>query len=204
MGYRKLEPKPRLKNRNMQDMVTPGRNFVHNGATAYFAIPCFYQEIRHPVRVRPHNRLVHDHLGWPNPQHRDRSCQAWDFANCTCRLGIECYTGCGSMSCGRERTCRKYIDMSRLFPIHLTREGYGNPVVEMTDPPAGLVASAWIDDVDDWVVRVLFDAQVESAVAEPVTVPFVVKVTRTDLHNKVHRDIVSLGKLTVLPAPLGA
>ena len=57
---------------------------------------------------------------------------------------------------------------------------------------------------DDGVVRVLFDAQVESAVAEPVTVPFVVKVTRTDLHNKVHRDIVSLGKLTVLPAPLGA
>ena len=74
----------------------------------------------------------------------------------------------------------------------------------MTDPPAGLVVSAWVDDVDDWVVRVLFDAQVESAVAEPVTVPFVVKVTRTDLHNKVHRDIVSLGKLTVLPAPLGA
>ena len=50
----------------------------------------------------------------------------------------------------------------------------------------------------------LFDAQVESAVTDPVTVPFVVKVTRTDLHNKVHRDIVSLGKLTVLPAPLGA
>lgn len=206
MGYRKLERKPRPKNRNMQDTATPGRIFVHNGATAYFAIPCYYQEVRHPVPAKLHDRLVHDHRGWPDPRSRDRSCQSWDFARCECRRGLlPPYVGIQSERCGCEGTCRCYVDMARLFPIHLTREGYSKASVNMMGKPQELNAIAWIDEKDDWVVRVLFDAHITTDADyefKPITIPFSVKVSRYNSQGQVqNRDIVSLGELTILPAP---
>lgn len=202
MAYRKLQPHKPHRNRTMQDTVTPGRTFVHNGATAYLAVPCWYHELRRPKPVRPHNRLVHDHMGWPDPRRPDRGCQNWDFAECRCSKGhyVEGphvpYTG--HAGCGMHRHCRDYIDLRKFFPVHLTEEGYTKAVVDMENPPAGVKAEAWIDEANDWVVRILFDVAIPN-MTEPLRLKYTVRVER-GTGNRIHRDIVTIGVLDILPA----
>ena len=84
-SYRIDEPRPPKRQRSMQDTVTPGTVFVHQGTTAHLAIPCFYQEAHAPIHAVPHDRMLHDTLGWPTPEHPDHSCQEWDFDRHCCR-----------------------------------------------------------------------------------------------------------------------
>ena len=80
---------------------------IDNGTISYISIPCFYEEY--------HDRVMHDHVGWPSPDHPDKSCQL--------------PSGCEHIA----------------VPIDLKNEGYKTVEVSMIDPPEGLVISGTID-----------------------------------------------------------
>ena len=76
---------------------------VDNGTISHILIPCFYGE--------HHNKMLHDHFGWPSPSHVDRSCQL--------------PPGCEHVS----------------VPIDMKDEGYHTIKISMINPPSGLVVS---------------------------------------------------------------
>lgn len=190
-GYRIDAPRPRRRSREMQDTVTPGSVVIHAGETANLAIPCFYQEIHRPIPVRPHDRLRHDTLGWPTPDRPDHSCQEWDFDRHVCRRTPH-------MKCDPPH-CERYVDMRSLFPIHLTEEGYGNvKVVLQTDI---VTADAWIDEDQDWVIRIKLSSDPDVEVTEPKHTSAAVYM---DDMGKAARamspsHLVALMRVTVLP-----
>lgn len=151
-GYRIDAPRPKPKRRTMQKTSTRGTVYVADGTTAHLAIPCYYMEMHRPIPAEPHDRMRHDMLGWPTPDKPDSCCQEWDFANSCCRRTPH-------MKCCPPH-CEHFIDMRRLFPIHLLDEGYTDFEVEMIAAPGGLSASASVDPVDDWVVRVDITADI--------------------------------------------
>lgn len=200
MSYRINEPKPPVRRRTMQDTATPNTVYVHNGCTASLAVPCWYLEAKRPVPVMPHDRQFHDMVGWPTPDWPDHCCQDWDFARSCC--GLHPKDRCEPMR------CRRYLDMGRLVPIHLTEEGYqGTPKVQVvggdgTDA-VGVDASAWIDSDDDWVVRVLFDVMVNGVLTpedDPAEFYYSIFLEREDDKNQTRRDLAAMGRLIVLPA----
>ena len=115
MGYRQLKPPEHHHRRDMDNKTTGGRIFLEPGTVAVFSIPCWYRMVGWPIQVHGHDRMFHDHIGWPSPDHPDHSCQAWDFDHTCCRHG---HAVC------EPKRCHDYIDMCKLAPIHLTKEGY--------------------------------------------------------------------------------
>ena len=181
----------------MQDTATPAKVFVHNGTTADLAIPCWYQEIHPPVRMKSHDRPYHDHIGWPAPGQPDRSCQLFE----PFEAGFSPEPRYTYM--GGHPPVRKLVDMSRVYPIHLTSEdeGYGKARVSFIGDHDGITATASIDADQDWIVRVRFDVKDKSALEEPQTYRFTVFVDAEATERLSARsDIVCLGKLVVLPA----
>lgn len=198
-GYRIDAPRPRPPRRDMQDTTTPGRTFVHNGSTARLAIPCWYIEARKPIPAHPHDRMRHDMLGWPTPDHPDHVCQEWDFDRHACRRTPH-------MKCDPPR-CEHFVDMGRVIPIHFKEEGYSSVKVSVLDDERnsvdGVKATGSIDADDDWIIRVTFDVMVPSLLIPsdgPVTYHYSVVVEDTDAGI---RDLVTIGDLIVLPAPIG-
>lgn len=190
-GYRIDAPRPRRRSREMQDTVTPGSIVIHAGETANLAIPCFYQEIHRPVPVKPHDRLRHDTLGWPTPDRPDHSCQEWDFDRHVCRRTPH-------MKCDPPH-CERYVDMGSLFPIHLTEEGYGNvKVVLQTDI---VTASAWVDEEQDWVIRLRLSSDPNAEVTEPMHTSAAVYVDDVgeEARAAAISHLVALMRVTVLP-----
>lgn len=172
----------------MQDTATPGTVFVHQGATAHLAIPCFYQEAHFPVRAHPHDRMRHDMLGWPTPEHPDHVCQEWDFDRHCCRRTPH------MKFC--PPSCERFVDLGRLYPIHLREEGYEGVVVEQQ---TGLVTvTGSIDAEQDWVVRLVISSEVDMEVTKPQRTSAAVYVTRGDDV----KDLVSLVKIIVLPVAI--
>lgn len=187
-SYRIDEPRPRFKQRSMQDTATPGTVFVHQGATAHLAIPCFYQEAHFPVHAHPHDRMLHDTLGWPTPYHPDHSCQEWDFDRHCCRRTPH-LKFCPP-------SCERFVDLGRLYPIHLREEGYEEVRVEQQ---TGLVTVTGSIDADqDWVVRLVISSEVDMEVTKPQRTSAAVYVTRGDDVM----DLVSLVKIIVLPVAI--
>lgn len=154
-GYRIDAPRPKPKRRTMQKTSTRGTVYVANGTVAYLAIPCYYMEMHRPIPAEPHDRMRHDMLGWPTPDKPDSCCQEWDFANSCCRRTPH-------MKCCPPH-CEHFIDMRRLFPIHLKEEGYEEFEVELLDCPKGLYVEAHLDPVDDWIVRVEISAKLQAS-----------------------------------------
>lgn len=188
MGYRRYEPKPKPKNRSMQDLATPIKVYMHNGTTAHLAVPCYYHEVLPAIPVHHHSRPHHDHCGWPDPHHPDHSCQDHDFAS-------HCDVVRGRIE--RHRNCRHVIDMSKTWPIHLTDEGYDEVICNIDMD--GVTAEAQIDEQDDWIIRVSFSAACsnKSSSDGALNGEFAIYVSNTETGA---RDLVSLGFLTVFPA----
>nr|DAQ90945.1 MAG TPA: hypothetical protein [Caudoviricetes sp.] len=115
MGYRQLKPPAHHHRRDMDNKATPGRIFLEAGTVAKFSIPCWYRMVGWPIQVHGHNRDFHDWLGWPSPDSPDHSCQEWDYDHSCCRHG---HAHC------EPKRCHDYIDMCKLWPIHLRKEGY--------------------------------------------------------------------------------
>lgn len=172
----------------MQDTVTPGTVFVHQGTTAHLAIPCFYQEAHAPIHAHPHDRMLHDTLGWPTPEHPDHSCQEWDFDRHCCRRTPH-LKFCPP-------SCERFVDLGRLFPIHLTEEGYDG--VEVERQTELVTVTGRIDPDQDWVVRLDVESDVDMSVTKPQRTSVAVYVTRGDDA----RDLVSLVKVIVLPVAI--
>lgn len=187
-SYRIDAPRPRKASRSMQDTATPGTVFVHQGTTAHLAIPCFYQESFFPVHAHPHDRVLHDMLGWPTPEHPDHVCQEWDFDRHHCRRTPH-MKFCPPF-------CERFVDLGRLFPIHLTEEGYDG--VEVEQQTELVTVTGRIDPDQDWVVRLDVESDVDMSVTKPQRTSVAVYVTRGDDA----RDLVSLVKVIVLPVAI--
>ena len=103
--------------------------------------------------------------------------------------------------------CEHFLDMGRLIPIHLKKEGYQTVTVKVFDSSKkaadGIEATGVIDDLDDWVIRVSFDVQVpDLLIPEDGTETYYYSVY-LNLNSKGTRDLAAMGRLTVLPAPYG-
>lgn len=199
MGYRQLELHHHHENRTAQKTSTPATFFMENGTTFSLAVPCWYKEIHLPERTWHHCRAAHDYKGWPEPNRTDNSCQDFDF-----RSPHYNGWGCNNPYLNPHKYHDHYIDMARLYPIHLTEEGYTDPVVVFDTTYSGLVANAWIDDTDDWVIRIYISAYLSEAVEESVSTKFIVKLSRTDEDKKKIVDVAARGTLKILPAPVEA
>lgn len=198
-SYRMDQPRPKPKHRSMQDTATPGEIFVHNGCTASLAIPCWYLETRPPIPAHCHDRMHHDMIGWPTPTHPDHCCQEWDFDRSCCTRDPR------MKHCPPH--CEHFLDMGRLIPIHLKKEGYQDVAVKVFDSDKkdadGIKATGVIDDLDDWVIRVTFDVHVaDLLIPEDGTETYYYSVYLNMKASRT-RDLAAMGKLTVLPSPHG-
>lgn len=191
MSYRIGEQKPPKPVRTLQDTATKSKIFVQNGTVFHMAIPCWYKIIDPPVPAHPHCRTWHDHVGWPSPNHPDHSCQAWDFAHSCC--SHDAHRHCSD-------TCKDYIDMGKLSPVHLLREGYQDVIVSLDEAPDGFQAEGYIDTDKDWIVRIIIGAMVPEALKEKIEVPYTVFVEGF-LDDMKHRDVVSRGTIVIIPGP---
>lgn len=165
MGYRKLEHKPKPKRRTFHDTSTRNKIFVQNGVTGYFAIPCWYNEMRHPVHTRIHSVDHHDHIGWPNPDHPDHSCQAAHKHYLEIPYDHHHHGW---------HDVHHLIDMSSVFPIHLKKEGYTSISVALENPPSGLKITGAIDPSNDWIVRLSVIPKCNDILDEDVDVRYTV------------------------------
>lgn len=97
--------------------------------------------------------------------------------------------------------------MGRLIPIHLKDEGYQTVTVKVLNSEHnaadGIKATGCIDCNDDWIIRVSFDVQVpDLLIPEDGTESYYYSVY-LNLNAKRTRDLVAMGRLTVLPVPYG-
>lgn len=193
MGYRvKEHPKPH-PHRDVKDVTTPIKLFVHQGALVHFAFPCWYQEVHKPVEAYPHNSRLHDHRGWPGPTKPDHVCQHWIPKDPHCRLG--CTDECSPH-------CRMFLDLRSLVPIHLKKEGYKEIVafLDGSEDYGQNYVNAYIDGLDDWVVRLdIMIAEDEYDAEEPIFHDIVLYADGDDGEMRFH-DLVIKAKLVVLPA----
>lgn len=188
-GYRIDAPRPKPKRRTLQKTSTRGTVYVADGTTASLAIPCYYMEMHRPIPAAPHDRMRHDMLGWPTPDKPDSCCQEWDFVNSCCRRTPH-------MECCPPH-CEHFIDMRRLFPIHLKDEGYTSFEVEIVDAPEGLVATASLDPDDDWIVRVSIESDIGAKSFSDAMITRRFSVFAKTGTNK--RDLVFNGTIVVTP-----
>ena len=195
-SYRIDEPRPRPKQRSMQDVITPGTVVMTRGVTTHLAIPCFYQEAHFPVHAHPHDRMRHDMLGWPTPEHPDHVCQEWDFDRHCCRRTPH------MKFC--PPTCERFVDLGRLFPVHLTKEGYTEVNVMFEDNAETFEYDAYIDEEDDWIVRVDLYSDISMGIGVRTETSMAVYVgTKMERDSKSlaqeRNDLVALMRLVVLP-----
>lgn len=88
-----------------------------------------------------------------------------------------------------------------LSPIHLTEEGYTRVEVIFDDQPVGLVATAYIDEEEDWVIRLELNAQLDEAIEQRFRCRYTILI-HMEVDNVITKtDMVCKGKLTVLPSP---
>jgi hypothetical protein len=149
--------------------------------------------------IKPHNKYLHDHLGWPEPARPDHICQVWvPFKPEPC-LGIDA-------ELPRHFHPRRFIDLKGIVPIHLIREGYTSFEVSFAasdQMPKGedILVDAYANEREDWVVRVNLDVNDRNAVKKPMKYKMTVIAYMTDDEDRIiRRDIVALTDLIVLPA----
>lgn len=197
MGYRQIEHKPKPKRRNLHDTSTRNKIYIQNGVTGYFAIPCWYNEMKHPIHTHLHNIDMHDHLGWPDPDHPDRSCQSAHRHHL--------HPHHLSIPYDHKRhgwhAPHHLLDMSKVFPIHLKEEGYETISIVFDNPPDGLVGSGSIDSNDDWIIRLSIEPQCISAIKEDIEVPYAV-FAKGKFDNRKVSHMVTKGILHIVAGPI--
>lgn len=107
MSYRLPQKADIKRMKHIRDTARQSVIFMDNGTISRISIPTFYKEY--------HDKMLHDHIGWPSPDNIDNSCQL--------------FPGCDSV--GRM--------------INLSEEGYKTIKVSFVNPPQGLTASGSID-----------------------------------------------------------
>lgn len=199
MSYRVHEEKPHVQSRTIQETATPMHFYIQEGSKGHFAIPCWYVETKPPDKAHFHNREKHDHYGWPGPDHPDHICQHYHYHWHT-------HDNCGVCGLGHKRChrqCKDYLDMRKVFPIHLRDEGYDDKVEVRFAPlrkwdDTGLKITSHIDIQDDWVVRVIVDSTACDTKGRRRDVSVALYAHRGD-----HVDPVTVALLTIIPAHPG-
>lgn len=189
MAYRTIK-KPKRQKRVLQGVATENVTVAKNGAILNLAIPCWYYEVDHPQHTHIHDKEWHDHVGWPNPDSRDCSCQDTTYA--------ELFSVDGRLLGWRRD--KRYLDLSKCFPIHLIKEGYTSIDVAFSEPIEGLSASGTIDQKEDHVVRILIKPQCPNAINEDIEIDYTV-FANGHLGDREARDVVATGKLRILAGP---
>ena len=165
MGYRKPDHRPP----KMEATNTPTEVFVNNWATTSLAFPCWYvsdpEHPHHECCCRDH----HDHIGWPNPDSPDDSCQIPHIHT------------------------NHHHHLAELTPIHLHEEGYVQVLVSVGGDHL-IDAYGWIDSKCDWIVRVSLTPEAEDLV-EPSVVPMTVYI----VHENGSREVLANSTLHILP-----
>ena len=160
---------------------------MFNGEVRTWSIPCFYLEVDRPIDW--HDPKLHDHLGWPRPGHPDSICQSpWEYH-------------AGALS---PDTFWQYVDMDKASRIHLTSdyEWYEQIEIELDDVDeegepvnhAAIDTSGWVDDDEDWVVKLKFEPRLEQFAGAPKSFLFNAYATGGG-----RRDLVTRGNLLVFP-----
>lgn len=216
MSYRVHEHPKHKARRSVEATASPMRFFITNGTAATIAFPCFYQEIKKPIPAIHHSVHYHHHVGWPVYNHPDHICQMAG------KPGL-----CGHQ--GSCKTCRHYLDPSTIFPIHLADEGYSNGTIAVCldnnhlDDGVGadqVYASAIIDEYQDWVIKIIVNADIQDHFDRPQRIPFAIRATRPNNLPWVPEDdkavrttaegyadlgainTIAAGELIILPSPL--
>lgn len=113
---------------------------IDNGIVSRIAIPCFYRYF--DGMTTTHDRMMHDHIGWPSPGHPDASCQEHD--------------GCGHLV---------------IRDIDLEEEGYDSIEADMVDGPEGLTISGEIDgSVIRLTIKSLCQEAIEESIDVPFSI----------------------------------
>jgi hypothetical protein len=90
-------------------------------------------------------------------------------------------------------------------PIHLTTEGYTDPVIAFAaNAPTGLTSHAWTDTADDSVIKIVIVAACPSAVIDHVDCEMSILITRDGAPHGVRTDCVLRGHVHIEAAPLPA
>lgn len=187
MSYRVNEHKPHRPHRDMHDVTTRGNIFVNNGIISHIAIPCFYYIIDPPAPAKHHDKQLHDYYGMPSNKQQDHICQPNDFARfATLHPDYpldKLYPW-----------WKPELDMDKLEPIHLTKEGYENIDTRISKHTISITGC--IDPKDDWIVRLTIDSNDPLANSEKVVIPISVFATNETYNRK---DLVYNGNVVILP-----
>ena len=169
MGYRLPDDREQFSDVAKQSVIN-----LDNGTISRISIPCFY---KYGQSYPKHDRMMHDHVGWPSPRHVDDSCQLPPM---------------------------KYDQILVLNEIDLPSEGYTSIEVAMVDEPDGLTVSGVINHN---VINLTITIMCQDAIEENIDVPFAVYAIgstagRTDVESVDLRDVVTKGVLHIIAGPI--
>lgn len=103
----------------------------------------------------------------------------------------------GEVACGMPTPDPEIVE------IHLTEEGYAAPVIAFDgDLPDGLVGTAWIDEVDDHIIRFVLTANCADAISENLSCMMSCLLTRETESHGPRTDAAFRGRVVVVAAPL--
>lgn len=169
MGYRQPDNRRHLVDVADQSVIT-----IDNGTISHISIPCFYGYGEYFPGRR--HRVIHDHFGWPSPNHVDQSCQL---------------------------PSERYDQIIVFHEIDLIGEGYGSIEVALFEPPLGLSMTGTIDGN---YVKLSITSICSSAQEKDVDVKFsVYAIGRSDdtYEPSVQlRDVVTKGILHIVAGPI--
>lgn len=150
----------------------PQRVFdVRNGATLKVSLACFY--------YHEHDNDLHDHIGWPSPDHPDAICQ---------EHVIEPAPWIPN---------HIRIEEGNLVPIYLIEEGYTGASVKIEDETiaAASTSTVFIDQEQENIVKMNITVNLPTFTDKPKETGFTVFATKDDGI----RDAVCHGIMKVLP-----
>ena len=213
-GYRIQPKKHKPIVAAAHDVPTPSIITVKNGKISVIAFPCWYYEIRRPERAVVHNRTLKDHLGYPGPNGAfgtgvyDNVSQERDLARHPEPQHIPPeglsplmhyqhghHPSSNLHLHGRPDVCGPLcdqVDQTRLIPIHLKKYGYQVSVV--FDEFEGLTMNTYIDQEDDWIIRLKITTNCPAADKQPLFSRFAI----SGLADDGRRDVIS-GMLKITP-----
>lgn len=186
MSYRIDQgPMPPGPSRSMQTATTPGHIYITNGdKDRIFAVPCTYTVVERAKRIQD-KKMLDEYKKRPSMQ----SCIIRRLHDDRLQVPIHFNKEYYKINKDNEKEYYKFNVV-----CHLEKD---EDTGELTIP--GLAMSGYIDDRQDWVIKLSISANCEKAIQKPETCKYSVIMTNEELGKT---KTVLTGKITVLPAIL--
>lgn len=167
MSYRIPEQRKHIYDVSSKCLIS-----VDNGVISRITIPCLYDIKKIPNR---HHRMMHDHLGWPSPDHPDNSCQLYSSRD----------------------------EIIITDEINLPGEGYDSIDVALLDPPEGLSVTGDIEYSRVLItISAMCESVTKEDALVPFSI-FAVGTSYPDGMTATEvRDIVTKGTLRIVAGPI--